>query len=300
MINIFLRVFKSCFLILTIFVSNCTSQTAGHSSFDDYSLLQTSPQPFVYWSMKRDINKSGTLAYETPIVQQKKESNKFQTQNITGDSCESALAKEVTDFANTEAFLNAKSKIINAARDGNEHGISFGRDSNQNITLSKMRTGNKHSGSLERPEGLYADIHNHQDYKPPSPGDIYTFIDRTINNEGYATRYVITANGMLYALAVTDKQAIINFNKNYPRIPALVVDNIMYEPWFPEKIMDEMRRMRQLGGATLEMTIAYILEKYNTGIVLMKKDSDGNFKKLKTFETDGEYGLKKYVAANCL
>lgn len=94
---------------------------------------------------------------------------------------------------------------------------------------------------------------------------------------------------------ITDKQAAIDFNQSHPRQPGIGG----MEPMFPEDIVDEMGEMEGWGGATLEMAIAFILEKYNAGISLLKKTNNGSFKKLKTSEEIDSNGNKTYRSNNC-
>lgn len=96
-------------------------------------------------------------------------------------------------------------------------------------------------------------------------------------------------------LVITNKQAAINFNLNYPRQPGIGG----MEPAFPEGIVDEMRQMEGWGGATTEMSTAFILDKYNTGVSLLKADASGNLKKLRTTEHTDNDGNKTYESNNC-
>jgi hypothetical protein len=52
-------------------------------------------------------------------------------------------------------------------------------------------------------------------------------------------------------------------------------------------------------AASDEMALAFILEKYNVGVALLKQDDRGIFKRLITKEISYANGLKKYVANNC-
>ena len=46
--------------------------------------------------------------------------------------------------------------------------------------------------------------------------------------------------------------------------------------------MDEAREMKYQDHCTDEMVMAFILEKYNAGVSLLKQDSNGNFNKIIT------------------
>lgn len=211
------------------------------------------------------------------------------------DPCEDAQpgANKATSFSQNASYTSAKSNIQTAASDGNEHGISFGKDANGSVITSAMSNGNGHSATLGSVDNVFADLHNHPENRPPSSGDFYGFIDRASAHSTYETRYIITANGTAYAFVVTNLQAAQNFNTNYPREP-----NPGYEPGFPENIRDEIDQMQGWYGATEEMAMAFIMEKYNTGIALLKQDANGNFKRLNTTETTVN-GQKTFVPNNC-
>jgi hypothetical protein len=137
-------------------------------------------------------------------------------------------------------------------------------------------------------------LHNHQDNRPPSSGDLYTFIDLAIANSEYETRYIVTTNGTVYALVTTDIHAATLFNTRFPRVPS---GN--FEQSFPFELVDVFNQIRDLGRASEEMTMAFIIEKNNIGIALLYQDSNGNFKILNTDEEKDSDGLNIYVATNC-
>jgi hypothetical protein len=47
------------------------------------------------------------------------------------------------------------------------------------------------------------------------------------------------------------------------------------------------------------MALAFILGKYNSGVALLKQDTNGNFKALNTKEDTDANGNKTYTANNC-
>jgi hypothetical protein len=115
-------------------------------------------------------------------------------QPLPSDPCTDAQigSSKATTLAQNSNFISAKTNIIAAASasNGNEHGVTFGRDANGNITTSNITTGSANSGTVPNWPGAFADLHNHNDLKPPSSGDLYTFIDKSINNSSYETRYI--------------------------------------------------------------------------------------------------------------
>ena len=213
------------------------------------------------------------------------------------DPCAEAQpgADKAKALSQNSNYTSGKTAVQTAASsDGNEHAISFGKDANGNIITSSISTGNDHTGTVGSVTNQFADLHNHQGVLPPSSGDLYGFIDLASGSNLYETRYIVTANGAVYALIVTDLEAAKKFNTDHPRVPSPG-----YEPDFPDSLVNEFDRMKGWGGATDEMALAFILEKYHAGVALLKQDSNGNFKRLNTKETSDANENKTYTATNC-
>jgi len=201
------------------------------------------------------------------------------------------------NLSQNQNFITAKNEIFEAfSIDGNEHVVSFGKDANGNIIRSAMNTGGTSSGVVPAINNRFADIHNHPNISLPSSGDIYGFIDNISSVPNYM-RYIITSTGEIYALVAINQQAASIFNTQHPRVPAPPGTN--FEPTFPIEIIDEMNEMEGWYGASEEMTLAFILAKYSTGIALLKKDINGSFKRLNTTETIDTNGVKHYSSNNC-
>lgn len=212
------------------------------------------------------------------------------------DPCSTEQAQAVTTFSTNSIYTSSKSQIESAfSSDGAEHDIAFGKDANGNIIRSVMTTGNDHTATVGVVENRFTDLHNHKDNKPPSSGDIYGFIDISIQDPAFDKRYIVTANGTVYTLSITNRQAAIDFNNNHQR-QAPIGDN---EPSFPENIVNEIDKMQGWGNANEEMAIAFILSKYNTGISILKENNNGDFKRLKTKEITDNNGNKTYQSNNC-
>lgn len=141
----------------------------------------------------------------------------------------------------------------------------------------------------------FASLHNHPGNISQSSGDIYGFIDVVTNNSLFETNYVVTPDGTVYALIVTDLGAAKKFNTDYPRVPGVNG----YEPTFPQNIVDEINEMKGWGGATDEMAIAFILEKYKAGVALLIQSANSDFKRLGTKENVDANGNKTYASNNC-
>ena len=147
----------------------------------------------------------------------------------------------------------------------------------------------------------FASLHNHPGNGPQSSGDIYGFIDMVTNNSSFETNYVVTSDGTVYALIITDLTAAKKFNTDYPSVPGVNG----YEPTFPEAVSSEYYDIIQQQKGLYEKTpqeaneiaITYILSKYKAGVALLKQDTDGNFKRLNTeYNSNGNnnpYTIKK-------
>lgn len=197
-------------------------------------------------------------------------------------------------FSKDSNFIKAIAAIRSDSLNRKEHSISFGRDTNMGIITSGMSTGDDHSTTVPAVVNRFSDLHNHLDNSPPFSGDVYGFIQVATTDHKYKTRYVITKNSTLYALIIIDPEAAKTFIKNYPPIP-----NPGYQPQFPDEIVDEFRALKYGRSLPEEMAIAFILDKYKSGIALLKQDSTSYFRRLFTKETVDGAGNKIYSANNC-
>jgi hypothetical protein len=79
-----------------------------------------------------------------------------------------------------------------------------------------------------------------------------------------------------------------------------------YPPTFPGTVGDDLAEAKSyiknvMGLNSLiadEMAMAFVLEKYDTGIALLKQGTDGAFKRLRTAQTNSN-GTLTYTANNC-
>lgn len=103
----------------------------------------------------------------------------------------------------------------------------------------------------------------------------------------------------MYALALTNAAALKAFIVQYPKIQIQG-----YSPDFPDELFYLYRDVydlnKDLGIAVAnEMALAYILDKYNAGVALLKQDENGNFQKINTTaNTDGN-GNTTYTKTDC-
>ncbi len=216
----------------------------------------------------------------------------------TGNPCtdSAAIIKSAAGFTNTAVFGEALFQLTQkmAAQPQTEHVLAFGKDSNGGIIPSAIGTGQRSSGVVPQVPTAFADLHNHPKGGPPSSGDLYGLLQKGRRQAGYRTRYVMTPGGTLYALVMTDTAAAAAFLARYP--PQLLAG---YSPLFPDSLLTQFREIRYLHGAAEELAMAWVLEAYNTGVVLLKRDRDGLFIRLRTAVAEKD-GQLRYVGNHCL
>ncbi len=209
--------------------------------------------------------------------------------NVEDDFCNSTKmgAVKATVFVQTSVFSEVRKKILGAAADGKEHCISFGKDIHDNVIVSAMVSGQVNMVKLPDIEGKFADVHNHPQNTPPSTGDFYDFVAGAIKKPAFNTRYIITNNGTtVYALLITNLKNAAVFITRFPKEYKVKG----YQPGFPGKIQEEYYDIIQLQKGwykkneteAAEIAISYMLYQYNTGVALLKRDAEGNFKAINT------------------
>jgi hypothetical protein len=99
---------------------------------------------------------------------------------------------------------------------------------------------------------------------------------------GWNTRIVSNRNGETYALVVVDTTAAKTFRNNN-----FIIDPL-YGPIFSDEIFEKFKEVsgyfQQQGYHELysdERALAYILDKYNSGVIFLKKEG-ATFKRLRT------------------
>jgi hypothetical protein len=197
------------------------------------------------------------------------------------DPCNQAKPglERINLFSKTTSFQTALLAIQEKVRvePFHEHTIAFGSDAGGNFIITEVSTGGRSSSRIPFVSNAFADLHNHPKNTPPSSGDLYGLINKNKKEKHYSTRYVATPDGSMYALLVTDTAAARMFTANFPpqQMPG-------YSPLFPDDLLNEFREIKYQHGAAEELAMAYVLEKYKAGVVLLKQDStgDGGFKKI--------------------
>lgn len=219
------------------------------------------------------------------------------------DLCEASRSgiHAVQLLSGDSSFSLSKTAIQNAAIDKHEHSITFGRDSNHNISISPIINGDVSNGSVcsDWP-GAFADIHNHTNDQPPSAGDLYYLVKLNNKNQLYNSRFVVTKEGAVYVLFVYDLKLANDFLTKHP-----VDQTPGFSPRFPEPMFEDVDKAsayfegKGIDRLTAqERALALVLAKYKSGVILLKQVSIGNFLSVQTEEKDSG-GRIVYVVHNC-
>ena len=209
-------------------------------------------------------------------------------------------AYRVSNLCLSSIYGDAKTSIL-AANQTVENSVTFGTSASGNYTASTITSCNSPSTCTVNTSwpGAFADLHNHPNNLPPSPGDLYGLI--TINNHyvNYNTRIVLTQDGSVYALVLLNLAEANSFIVNYPS------EDFGFGPDFPNEIFNKFQSVKMAfmlqGFSNIiseERAMAFVLTKFNTGFALLKQDSFGNFKRLITIENT-YHGQTFFSANNC-
>jgi hypothetical protein len=213
------------------------------------------------------------------------------------DSCgdNRSIPSLVKHLAGTVIFKQSLAALAEQVKrePGREFTVAFGQDSLGEVVASGLEGGNKRSGVITALPFPVADMHNHPRNTPPSSGDLYGLISQNRKKGTYAVRFVLTSGNLMYALVITDSLAAHTFTKNYPpqQMPG-------YSPLFPDTVLQEYRDMLYLYGTAEEAAMAFLLETYSTGVLLLKRYGNGPFLRLRTI-VSGRGEQRKFTAITC-
>ncbi|WP_264551734.1 hypothetical protein [Flavobacterium sp. N2038] len=197
---------------------------------------------------------------------------------LSSDPC-TVSATTSNTFQNSN-FPSAKSSILNAGG-GIEHSITFGKDTNNQITQAPMRNGGGYAVATNTTwPGAFAAMHNHIENSPISSGDIYASIELNVTNSNFRTSFIVLPDGSVYAIVVNNLELAKIFLAAYP---ADVKPG--YNPEFPDYLFNQMQDLVTNMGSSVDgrtRAMAYILTKYASGLTIMKQDNNQNFVPYKT------------------
>lgn len=194
----------------------------------------------------------------------------------TSDPCAEArgVEKKVNSFSKAPIFQSTLQALMRKADSdpATEYIAAFGKVSGGDTIASAIVGGSASRGYVPAVENAFADLHTHPKSTPPSSGDLYGLLLNYSRGKNCDMRFVVTAQGAIYALVVRDRALAGVFSQRYPyqQTPG-------YSPLFPDDLLQEYRDYLYRYGAPEELVMAFMLQKYKTGVVLLRRVSSGEF-----------------------
>ncbi|MGO4710688.1 hypothetical protein AB4Y90_16600 [Chryseobacterium sp. 2TAF14] len=176
-----------------------------------------------------------------------------------------------------------------------EKGFNFGIKSDGSYTTSEIKKGATSSVSLQPTDYTFTvtgSAHTHNGtygYECPSAGDIATNAVYNKLNPSFVTSFVVSA-GSIYNISVIDPQKAKDFATNYPKSQYVETNPQSDDSghWKPgstiradfDKIINIFLKQGKSHNEAGALAQAYILKKYDTGMVMSKKQPGGSFKSI--------------------
>jgi hypothetical protein len=183
---------------------------------------------------------------------------------------------------------------------------------------TKFTNATDHSGSFDFSTNMVATLHEHclyttpggttdTDGNTPSPGDLQGLLEsRHDGATNLSDSYVICADKNTYDLHIDDPAAAATFFGN---ITGMVNTDGSFNPnssigrdflgirdnLYGQLYSQGGQRDRNIAGS---LAMAYVLEKYNAGVTILKRNADGTFKQLSVEEIVSN-GTKYYRPSIC-
>ncbi|TCN60017.1 hypothetical protein D0809_08805 [Flavobacterium circumlabens] len=211
------------------------------------------------------------------------------------DPC--GAAKTTTGISAKSGYLNAKSDIMQASADGKEHSITLGNGTGGALTQAPMNNGGTNGVKVNQNwPGAFAAMHNHPNNSQVSAGDIYAAVTLNTTNSNFTTSFIFT-EGQTYAIVITNLTAAKAFVTAYPADISPI-----YPPEFPDVIFSQLLALVNVMGSSVEgktNAIAFTLDKFKSGITLLKQEHSGEFKPINFKEITQANGSKSYNSIPC-
>ncbi len=177
-----------------------------------------------------------------------------------------------------------------------EYSMGFFKDNtDEKHYTDKISKGTENKSGVVLSENAIAHIHSHPDTTPPSPKDIFVTLEAIYKSDVYDAFYTVTKDGTLYAFKVTDRSAARRCWKKYKETMSIDSNNTFSKDTeFREVWKNAQFHFKKLGtNLAWEYTIAYLFEKYDMGITLLKKAPKSDTFKVQYLRkgSDGRYEL---------
>lgn len=236
-----------------------------------------------------------------------------------------------TNTTTTANFISGlhNSDFVNLANSagaggGNEMGMSMGwrkeyidNDGNYLYVRGTLPGGDATPNSIELEyvdQNLMIDsaVHTHpfNSLLALSPADVFFTLTATTNNAGYQATFSIGVSSQPYqisqvfALVVNDRAAAMSFLQANPRSSTInsagdFIDGTAFKIDLERAKTSFMKEQGFSEDAAYANALAFVLEKYNTGISLLKKGSDNQFHSLNTQKITDFLGNSYFITRNC-
>ncbi|WP_187477938.1 hypothetical protein [Amniculibacterium sp. G2-70] len=216
---------------------------------------------------------------------------------IGNDECSKAkngIYKANNILKDPKVKTNMTNELSNKIAEPNEWAVGVGHDAN-GYHVTAPSAGGVNQGTIPKPIGNYvADGHTHAGgYGDPSGGDFYKMLSLLPANPQFNQRFVFGdyfGTTQIYALVVNDRSLAAAFLSQYSEADnfdsvkhSFKIESEVGIDYF--KVKDLYAKGTYINDANEDYTsgaiaMAYILEKFNTGLVLAKTDANGDLKKI--------------------
>lgn len=199
-------------------------------------------------------------------------------------------AKAAKNIMNdTHISSKVESLQPSVATDSLEKGFNFGIGMSAGYSVSGTYTGTatglSNMPNTETGFTVHGSFHTHptlKAYECFSPADFYKFNENNQSNANFSTMFTLGASGGVYNVAITDPVKFNNFTNNYAKGIYLDVEGHWKEKSIvridSDKVEREFIKQGQTEDEAFALAQAFVLKKYDLGISISKKDSNGDFK----------------------
>lgn len=191
---------------------------------------------------------------------------------------------------NMDAFLKGKRNATN------EWNIAIGQTSaGFNATTPNEGNTNSSTANLSQLQGSYVgNGHSHSGNRGnPSGGDLYAMWEKMLNYQEYRYSFIYGdegGNSEVYALIINDPTLLSAFFAQFPKnvncdpqSNSIMTDSPLGVEFYRAFEYASSGRTENTSNENYEpraVAMAYILDKYNSGISIAKVDANGNLKKI--------------------
>ncbi len=212
--------------------------------------------------------------------------NKFLTSPCEKATNGAVVAKEIVNSINISSKISNLQPAI--ATDQFEKGFNFGKNTSGTYAVSGTYTGTLTGLNMPDTEvgfTVAGSFHTHPTldaYECFSPADFYKFSENNQSNSNFSTMFTLGSLGGVYNVVITDPVKFNNFTNNYAKGVYLDAEGhwkensiIRIDFEFVKKHFLDQQKTEDEAFALAQ---AFVLKKYDLGINISKKDSNGDFK----------------------